>query len=66
MAGIDSDLVRDLVKDPYRLDFLERILRNTAVDEVYIAGNTLKQGESMQAAIKLAERFVSDLFSREP
>ncbi|MFP2906534.1 exopolysaccharide biosynthesis polyisoprenyl-phosphate hexose-1-phosphate transferase EpsZ [Pyxidicoccus sp. 3LFB2] len=36
---------------------LERILRNTAVDEVYIAGNTLKQGESMQAAIKLAERF---------
>jgi exopolysaccharide biosynthesis polyprenyl glycosylphosphotransferase len=38
-------------------DDLERILRNTAVDEVYIAGNTLKQGESMQAAIKLAERF---------
>ena len=23
VAGIDSDLVRDLVKDPYRLDFLE-------------------------------------------
>ncbi|WP_343073270.1 exopolysaccharide biosynthesis polyisoprenyl-phosphate hexose-1-phosphate transferase EpsZ [Pyxidicoccus fallax] len=39
------------------LDDLEHILRNTAVDEVYIAGNTLKQGESMQAAIKLAERF---------
>ncbi|TDM26779.1 sugar transferase, partial [Macrococcoides caseolyticum] len=39
------------------VDDLERILRNTAVDEVYIAGNTLKQGESMQAAIKLAERF---------
>ncbi|MCP3137198.1 exopolysaccharide biosynthesis polyisoprenyl-phosphate hexose-1-phosphate transferase EpsZ [Pyxidicoccus xibeiensis] len=36
---------------------LEHILRNTAVDEVYIAGNTLKQGESMQGAIKLAERF---------
>ena len=36
---------------------LERILRNSAVVEVYIAGNTLKQGESMQAAIKLAERF---------
>ncbi|WP_095961366.1 exopolysaccharide biosynthesis polyisoprenyl-phosphate hexose-1-phosphate transferase EpsZ [Corallococcus macrosporus] len=39
------------------VDDLEGILRNTAVDEVYIAGNTLKQGESMQAAIKLAERF---------
>ncbi|MFY1827385.1 exopolysaccharide biosynthesis polyisoprenyl-phosphate hexose-1-phosphate transferase EpsZ [Myxococcus fulvus] len=39
------------------VDDLEHILRNTAVDEVYIAGNTLKQGEAMQAAIKLAERF---------
>ncbi|MBZ4419141.1 sugar transferase [Myxococcus sp. RHST-1-4] len=39
------------------VDDLEHILRNTAVDEVYIAGNTLKQGEGMQAAIKLAERF---------
>ncbi len=39
------------------VDDLEHILRNTGVDEVYIAGNTLKQGESMQAAIKLAERF---------
>ncbi|MFP2927423.1 exopolysaccharide biosynthesis polyisoprenyl-phosphate hexose-1-phosphate transferase EpsZ [Pyxidicoccus sp. 3LG] len=39
------------------VDDLEHILRNTAVDEVFIAGNTLKQGESMQAAIKLAERF---------
>ena len=39
------------------VDDLEHILRNMAVDEVYIAGNTLKQGESMQAAIKLAERF---------
>ena len=39
------------------VDDLEHILRNMAVDEVYIAGNTLKQGEAMQAAIKLAERF---------
>ena len=47
-------------------DDLERILRNTAVDEVYIAGNTLKQGESMQAAIKLAERFGVPCFSVLP
>ncbi|MFP2898585.1 exopolysaccharide biosynthesis polyisoprenyl-phosphate hexose-1-phosphate transferase EpsZ [Corallococcus sp. 4LFB] len=38
-------------------DELERLLRTLPVSEVYIAGNTLKQGESMQAAIKLAERF---------
>ncbi|MBJ6760831.1 sugar transferase [Myxococcaceae bacterium JPH2] len=39
------------------VDDLERILRTMPVSEVFIAGQTLRQGEAMQAAIKLAERF---------
>jgi exopolysaccharide biosynthesis polyprenyl glycosylphosphotransferase len=39
------------------VDELERLLRTLPVSEVYIAGQTLRQGEAMQAAIKLAERF---------
>ncbi len=35
---------------------LEKILRNTPVDEVYIAGNALKQGPEMQASIRVCER----------
>jgi exopolysaccharide biosynthesis polyprenyl glycosylphosphotransferase len=36
---------------------LEHILKTVPVGEVYIAGNALRQGEAMQAAIKVCERF---------
>lgn len=36
---------------------LERCLRERAVDEVYIAGNVRKQGEQMQEAIHVCEKF---------
>jgi len=36
---------------------LEKILRSTPVDEVMIAGQPLKQGPEMQAAIRICERF---------
>jgi exopolysaccharide biosynthesis polyprenyl glycosylphosphotransferase len=36
---------------------LEQVLRTIAVDEVYIAGNTLRQAEAMQAATRDCERF---------
>ncbi|MBX7115890.1 MAG: sugar transferase [Myxococcaceae bacterium] len=36
---------------------LEQLLRTVAVSEVYVAGNSLKHGEAMQAAIKVCEKF---------
>jgi len=36
---------------------LEQVLRTIPVDEVYIAGNTLRQAEAMQAATRDCERF---------
>jgi exopolysaccharide biosynthesis polyprenyl glycosylphosphotransferase len=36
---------------------LGTVLRTTGVDEVYIAGNTLRQAEAMQRAIRECERF---------
>jgi exopolysaccharide biosynthesis polyprenyl glycosylphosphotransferase len=36
---------------------LERALRSTAVDEVYVAGNARKHNEEMQAAIGICESF---------
>src|SRR5438128_1118593 len=36
---------------------LERVLRNTPVSEVLIAGQALKQAPEMQAAIRVCERF---------
>jgi exopolysaccharide biosynthesis polyprenyl glycosylphosphotransferase len=36
---------------------LEKVLRATPVDEVLIAGQALKQGAEMQAAIRVCERF---------
>ncbi len=36
---------------------LEKIFRSTPVDEVIIAGQPMKQGAEMQAAIRLCERF---------
>ena len=36
---------------------LAQVLRTTAVDEVYLAGNALRHAESMQAAIKACEKF---------
>jgi len=36
---------------------LEGILRTVPVEEVIIAGNTLRHGEAMQAAIKICEKF---------
>jgi exopolysaccharide biosynthesis polyprenyl glycosylphosphotransferase len=40
-----------------RWDELEHILKQSAVGEVYIAGNPAKNGEAMQAAIRTCERF---------
>lgn len=39
-----------------RSDELEQTLHKVPVGEIYIAGNLLKQGEAMQAAIKVCER----------
>jgi exopolysaccharide biosynthesis polyprenyl glycosylphosphotransferase len=36
---------------------LERVLRERAFDEVYIAGNAMKHAAPMQAAIRICERF---------
>lgn len=36
---------------------LEGLLRKVPVSEVYVAGNSLKHGEDMQAAIKVCEKF---------
>jgi exopolysaccharide biosynthesis polyprenyl glycosylphosphotransferase len=36
---------------------LERVLKERALDEVYIAGNALRHGEAMQKAIRSCERF---------
>jgi exopolysaccharide biosynthesis polyprenyl glycosylphosphotransferase len=36
---------------------LESVLRSTPVNEVYIAGDLLKEGETMQAAIRVCETF---------
>lgn len=36
---------------------LERVLRTQPVTAVYVAGNALRQGAAMQAAIKVCERF---------
>lgn len=39
------------------LDELERVLRTLPISTVYVAGNALRQGQAMQGAIKLCERF---------
>src|SRR5262249_46364606 len=36
---------------------LEQVLRTTPLDEVYIAGNTIRQAEATQAATRDCERF---------
>jgi exopolysaccharide biosynthesis polyprenyl glycosylphosphotransferase len=38
-------------------DDLERVLRERPIDEVYIAGSSLRHGAAMQAAIRVCERF---------
>jgi exopolysaccharide biosynthesis polyprenyl glycosylphosphotransferase len=38
-------------------DDLERVLRERAFHEVYIAGSSLKHGRAMQSAIRVCERF---------
>lgn len=40
-----------------KVDELERVLRETPVDEVYIAGNARLHGDVMQAAVRTCERF---------
>ncbi|XXF78063.1 sugar transferase [Myxococcaceae bacterium GXIMD 01537] len=39
------------------VDALEQVLRTLPVSAVYVAGNALRQGPAMQAAIKVCERF---------
>lgn len=52
--GLDSRLRAPVLG---QVDDLERVLRERAVDEVFVAGHVLRDGPAMQAAVRACERF---------